>query len=87
MKHTHKVEGDESDGENAAVQVVLSDAQEHGLDELHERAARILSQDLDLCDVPGEHVDQNLSLPPPGALRLEASMLWPSPETSQHINN
>ena len=36
MKHTHKVEGDESDAENAAVQVVLSDAQEHGLVELHE---------------------------------------------------
>ena len=94
MKDTHEVEGD---GENAAVQVVLSDARDRGLDELHERAASVLSQDLDLCDVPvegelvvhrlGEHVKQNLSLPPLGAPRLEASVLWPSPETSQHTNN
>ena len=76
---------------------VLSDARERGLDELHEQAARVLSQDLDQCDVPvegelvvhrlGEHVEQNLPLPPPGAPRLEASVLWPSPETSQHTNN
>ena len=93
MKHTHEVEGD---GENAAVQAVLSDARDRGPDELHEQAVRVLSQDLDLCDVPvegelvhrlGEHVEQNLSLPPPGAPCLEASVLWPSPETSQNINN
>ena len=75
---------------------VLSDARERGLDELHEQAARVLSQDLDLCDVPvegelgvhrlGEHVEQNLPLPPPGDPRLEASVLWTSPETSQNIN-
>ena len=56
-----------------------------GLDKLHERAASVLSQDLDLCDVPvegeavvhrlGEHVEQNLSVPPLGARRLEASVL------------
>ena len=96
MKLGKQLPAVEGDGENVAVQVVLSDARDRGLDELHERAASVLSQDLDLCDVPvegeavhrlGEHVEQNLSLPPLGAPRLEASVLWPSPETSQNINN
>ena len=97
MKLGKQLPAVEGDGENVAVQVVLSDARDRGLDELHERAASVLSQDLDLCDVPvegelvvhrlGEHVKQNLSLPPLGAPRLEASVLWPSPETSQHTNN
>ena len=94
MKLGKQLPAVEGDGENVAVQVVLSDARDRGLDELHERAASVLSQDLDLCDVPVEgelvvhRVDkQNLSLPPLGAPRLEASVLWPSPETSQHTNN